>query len=111
MGCIFCKIIAGEIPSNKIYEDDFVYAFDDIQPQAPVHSLIVPKKHIESLNDLSDTELWAAMLNGVHEVAKAKGIKDTGYRIVVNCGPDGTQIVWHLHMHVLGGELLDAKMG
>lgn len=111
MGCIFCKIIKGEVLSKKVYEDELVYAFDDIQPQAKVHSLVVPKQHIENLNQLGDKELWHAMLKAAQEVAKIKGIDETGYRTVINCGPDGTQIIWHLHLHVLGGQLLDSKMG
>lgn len=111
MDCIFCKIVGNEIPSTRVYEDDLVLAFDDIQPQAPVHVVIVPKKHIENLNELSDSSIWFAMLRATQEVAKIKGIDRTGYRTVVNCGKDGTQLVWHLHMHVMGGRLLDDKMG
>jgi len=111
MSCIFCKIIRGEIPSSKVFEDGLVYAFDDIEPQAKVHTLVVPKEHIENLNDMKDQDLWFAMLKASHQVAKLKGIEKSGYRTVINCGPDGTQIVQHLHLHVLGGQLLDSKMG
>ena len=111
MGCIFCKIVGGEIPSAKVYEDDWVLAFDDIQPQTPVHVVIVPKQHIESLNELADGPTWFAMLGAAQEVARIKGIAESGYRTVINCGKDGTQIIWHLHMHVMGGKLLDGKMG
>ena len=111
MSCIFCKIIRGEIPSSKVYEDDLVYAFDDIEPQAKVHTLVVPKRHIETLNEMADQDLWFAMLQASQKVAKLKGIEKSGYRTVINCGPDGTQIVMHLHLHVLGGQLLDSKMG
>ena len=111
MGCIFCKIVANEIPAKKVYEDDLVVAFDDIQPQAPVHVVIIPKEHIENLNDLDNKEIWFAMLNAAQEVAKVKGIDHSGYRVVVNCGKDGTQIIWHLHLHVMGGRLLESTMG
>ena len=110
MDCVFCKIIKGEIPSSKVYENDLVLAFDDIQPQSPVHVLIVPKKHISTLNDLNDSEIWTALLQASRTVAEIKGIKENGYRVTVNCGPDATQIVFHLHMHVMGGKLLDGKM-
>ncbi|QNI31205.1 histidine triad nucleotide-binding protein [Alloacidobacterium dinghuense] len=104
MDCIFCKIIAGQIPSKKIYEDDLTYAFMDIDPKAPVHLLIVPRKHIASLAeaDASDT----ALLGHMHAVAKKIGAEhnlSAGYRTVINTGPDGGQTVSHLHMHLLGG--------
>jgi histidine triad (HIT) family protein len=109
--CIFCKIIKGEIPSKKVYEDDVIFAFDDINPQAPVHTLVVPKQHIPTLNDMEDDKIWSAMLKGAKEIARIKGVSEKGYRIVVNCGKDGGQIVMHLHLHVLGGKRLDDKMG
>ena len=93
MDCLFCKIINGEIPSKKIYEDEFVYAFYDIDPKAPVHFLVIPKEHIPS----------ADYLNG--EICKILDVKD-GYRVVMNCGENGGQTVGHLHFHVLGGRLL-----
>ncbi|MEN6474711.1 MAG: histidine triad nucleotide-binding protein [Syntrophaceae bacterium] len=111
MSCIFCKIIRGEIPSSKVYEDELVFAFDDIEPQARVHTLVVPKRHIETLNEMPDQDLWFAMLKAAQQIAKLKGIEKSGYRTVINCGPDGTQIVPHLHLHILGGQLLDSKMG
>ncbi len=111
MECIFCKIIKGEIPSAKIYEDELVYAFDDIEPQAPVHTLVVPKRHIATLNDLDDAALWQAMLQAAQEVARIKGIDQSGYRTVINCGEEGGQIVMHLHLHVLGARRLDGRMG
>lgn len=111
MDCIFCKIVAGEIPSTRVYEDNLVYAFNDIQPLAPVHVVVVPKKHYATLNDLDDTETWFAMLRAAQEIARIRGVNESGYRIAVNCGPDGTQIVMHLHLHVLGGRLLESKMG
>ena len=106
--CLFCKIIAGEIPSAKVYEDDRVYAFRDISPEAPVHVLIVPKAHITSANDLNDEN--AAVVGHIFavaaKIAKAEGIADGGYRIVNNCGEDGGQTVKHLHFHMLGGRSL-----
>ena len=105
--CLFCKIVAGTIPSNKIYEDDSCYAFYDIDPQAPVHFLVVPKQHIKSADDL--TKENAAVVSHIflviQKIAKELGLKD-GYRIVNNCGKDGGQSVSHLHFHVLGKRLL-----
>ncbi len=111
--CLFCKIIAGEIPSAKVYEDDMVYAFRDISPEAPVHVLIVPKVHITSANDLNDEN--AAVVGHIFavaaKIAKAEGIADSGYRIVNNCGEDGGQTVKHLHFHMLGGRSLSWPPG
>jgi histidine triad (HIT) family protein len=105
--CLFCKIIAGEIPSNHIYEDDSCYAFYDIDPQAPVHFLVVPKQHIQSADDLTDEN--AAVVSHIflviQKIAKDLGLEN-GYRIVNNCGKDGGQTVPHLHFHVLGKRLL-----
>ena len=105
--CLFCKIIAGVIPSNKVYEDELCYAFYDIDPQAPVHFLVIPKQHIASADEIDGTN--SAIVAHVFEViAKiAKELKlEKGYRIVNNCGEDGGQTVGHLHFHVLGGRLL-----
>ena len=105
--CLFCKIAAGQIPSNKIYEDDKVLAFYDIDPQAPVHFLVIPKEHIGSADEIDGTNI--AIVAHVFEViAKiAKELKlEKGYRIVNNCGEEGGQTVGHLHFHVLGGRLL-----
>jgi histidine triad (HIT) family protein len=104
MDCLFCKIIAGTIPSKKLYEDDQAYAFADIDPKSPVHLLIVPKKHIPSLaeTDAADT----ALLGHLHAVAKRLAAEHNlsgGYRTVINTGPDGGQTVSHLHIHLLGG--------
>ncbi|HOJ15267.1 MAG TPA: histidine triad nucleotide-binding protein [Deltaproteobacteria bacterium] len=111
MDCIFCRIVSGEVPSTKVYEDELVYAFEDIQPLAPVHVIVVPKRHVATLNELDDSDVWFSMLKAAKETAKIKGVAETGYRIAVNCGRDGTQIVMHLHLHVLGGRLLDGKLG
>ena len=105
MDCLFCKIIKGEIPSNKVYEDDAVFAFRDIEPQAPVHILIIPKEHIASANDLNDenSAIVGHIFSVAAKIAKSEGIAEGGYRIVNNCGADGGQTVGHLHFHMLGG--------
>lgn len=108
--CIFCKIIAGEIPSTKIYEDNHVFAFDDISPQAPVHTLIIPKQHIENLNDEPSKEVLAELFSAVVKVAEIKGVKDSGYRIIQNNGAESGQTVFHMHIHVLGGRHLGEKL-
>lgn len=102
--CIFCKIIKGEIPKDFIYEDKKVVVFADIKPSAPVHLLIIPKKHIAKLQDLGDNskELLGHILLTANKVAEMKNIKK-GFKIVINCGPDGGQKVPHLHVHLLGG--------
>lgn len=106
--CLFCKIIAGEIPSDKVYEDESVYAFNDISPEAPVHILIVPKEHISSCNELDEknAQVVAKIFTVAKKLAEEKGIADKGYRIVNNCGEDGGQSVKHLHFHLLGGRSL-----
>ena len=108
MDCLFCKIIAGEIPSSKVYEDEYVFAFRDIEPQAPVHILIVPKEHIASANELNEEN--AAIVSRIFlaaaKIAKEENIAADGYRIVNNCGKDGGQTVGHLHFHMLGGRSL-----
>lgn len=108
MDCLFCKIIQGDIPSSKIYEDEFVYAFRDIDPKAPTHVLIVPKKHIASLNELEqeDTAVLGKVYEAVKTIAVSEGIDQTGYRVVVNTLSDGGQTVAHLHFHLLGGRSL-----
>ena len=113
MDCLFCKIVAGDIPSAKVYEDDKVYAFRDIEPQAPVHILIIPKEHIASANEL--TEENASIVGHIFavaaKIAKDEGIAEGGYRIVNNCGEDGGQTVKHLHFHMLGGRSLQWPPG
>lgn len=100
--CIFCKIANHEIPSTVVYEDDAVIAFDDLNPQAPVHTLVVPKAHYENIIDGVPAETLAAMANAVAEVARAKGL-DEGFRVITNTGAAAGQTVMHLHWHVLGG--------
>ena len=106
--CLFCKIVAGEIPSQKVYEDDHVFAFNDIHPLAPVHVLIVPKKHLASLNDVNDEtgEEVLHVLKAIPVIAAQLGLSENGYRVISNCGPDAGQTVHHLHFHLLGGKQL-----
>ena len=104
--CLFCKIAAGEIPSTKVYEDDLVYAFRDISPQAPTHVLVIPKKHIKSVTEISpseDKELLSRIFEVIGIVAKQEGIDKDGFRVVSNIGENGQQSVPHLHFHVIGG--------
>jgi histidine triad (HIT) family protein len=108
MSCLFCKIIAGEIPSKKLYEDEALFAFQDINPQAPLHALIVPKQHIATLNDLTDGHdgLVGSMLRRAAAIAKEHGHHASGYRTVFNCNRAAGQTVFHIHLHVLGGRSL-----
>lgn len=105
--CIFCKIIAGDIPSSKVYEDDRVYAFRDINPMAPVHVLIVPKTHVASADGISESNSAdvARIFEVIPKIAAAEGLTN-GYRVITNCGEDGCQSVKHLHFHLLGGKKL-----
>lgn len=105
MDCIFCKIADGTIPANVVYENDSVVAFKDLQPQAPEHILIIPKKHIPTINDFTadDGAVFAAMGSAAREVAKALGVAEQGYRLVINCNEQGGQTVFHTHMHFLAG--------
>ncbi|OEH86150.1 histidine triad nucleotide-binding protein [Desulfuribacillus stibiiarsenatis] len=111
--CIFCKIIEGQIPSKKVYEDDMVYAFHDISPAAPVHILLIPKKHISSAMELelADMEYVKQIHLAAQKIAKQLGIDEKGFRIVNNCGKDGGQTVSHLHYHLLGGRNLNWPPG
>ena len=110
--CLFCRIIAGEIPSTKVYEDDTVFAFRDIAPQAPTHILVVPKEHIASAAELNgeNAPLAAACLCAAAKIAVQEGLSG-GYRLVSNCGDDAGQTVKHLHFHILGGKRLQHQMG
>lgn len=101
--CVFCEIVKGNIPSTKVYEDDMILAFKDLNPQAPVHILVVPKEHISSANDISteNSKYVAHIFEKIPEIAKAQGIES--YRIINNCGEDAGQTVMHLHFHILGG--------
>ncbi len=112
MSCIFCQIVSKEIPSKLIYEDDELIAFRDIQPQSPVHFLVLPKKHITRIADMKDKDfpIIGKMARVATELAGKEGISD-GFRIVMNCGEEGGQTVWHVHMHVLGGRKLNDLLG
>lgn len=111
--CIFCKIARGEIPCQKIYEDETVLVFKDINPEAPVHILLIPKKHINSINELQeeDTNIISHIFIIAKKVAGDMGIHESGYRIVTNCGNDGGQTVQHIHFHLLGGRSLSWPPG
>lgn len=107
MDCLFCKIVKGEIPSSKYYEDEFVYAFADIAPQAPFHAIIIPKEHIQSAADIdaNNSYLVAKVFEAAAKIAEQQGLEN-GFRVVTNVGKDGGQTVGHIHFHLLGGRLL-----
>ena len=109
--CLFCKIVAGEIPSTKVYEDEKILAFRDIAPQAPCHVLVIPKAHISDANGITaeNSAVVAHIFQVIPQIAKAEGLEN-GYRIVSNCGPDAGQTVQHLHFHILGGKQLSLEM-
>ena len=111
MSCLFCKIIAGEIPSTKVYEDELVLAFRDIAPQAPTHILVIPKEHISGCNGITaeNSAVVAHIFEVIPQIAKAEGLEN-GYRVVSNCGDDAGQTVHHLHFHILGGKKLALEM-
>jgi histidine triad (HIT) family protein len=113
MDCIFCKIVHDEIPSDIVYQDDDFFAFRDINPQAPVHVLIITKKHIPSVNDLADKDsgLMGKMILVAQKIAAKEKVSVSGYRLAINTGPDGTQIVPHIHLHLLGGHRLIDQLG
>ena len=113
MDCVFCKIVAGEIPADILYQDEEMIAFRDINPLAPTHLLIIPKKHIPSLGHLSGAELSLIvdMVNTANQLVKREGIAESGYRLVINSGKQGGQLVPHLHMHLLGGRQLSDALG
>ena len=111
VNCLFCKIAAGEIPSAKVYEDDHVFSFRDINPQAPVHVLVIPKRHVASVSEsdqLTDSEI-SACFRAIRLIAKQENLAN-GYRVISNCGPDACQSVPHLHFHVLGGRKMAEEM-
>ena len=113
MDCIFCQIASGKIPSDTVYQDQEIVAFRDINPKAPVHILIIPKKHIASLDQLSQsaTALVGRMVAVASRLAKGEGVAEKGYRLAINCGKEGGQLVPHLHMHLLGGRQLSDALG
>ena len=103
--CLFCKIVKGEVPSKKVHEDERILAFEDIQPQAPTHTLIIPKKHIATLNEIeeADRDLLGDIVLVARKIAREKGLSEEGYRLVVNCLESAGQAVFHIHFHLLGG--------
>jgi histidine triad (HIT) family protein len=110
--CIFCKIAKGEIPSENVYEDDMLLAFKDIHPEAPVHIVIIPKKHIDSVNTLEeqDSELISQIFLAIKKIAVQLNIADSGYRVITNIGEDGGQTIHHIHFHLIGGRRLSPKV-
>ncbi len=110
--CIFCKIIKKEIPGDIVYEDNEILAFKDINPQAPIHILVIPKKHVESILDLKeeDEELVGKIFTVIKKIAKEQNIEETGFRVISNCGEDAGQAVKHLHFHILAGKKLGLKI-
>lgn len=111
--CIFCKIIAGDIPAKKLYEDKYVVAFEDISPKAPFHALVIPKKHIATINDIEveDEVAVGRLYSAAKQIIADAGYTDQGYRVVMNCGEDAGQTVYHIHLHVLAGRTLSWPPG
>ena len=107
--CIFCKIVAGEIPATVVYQDEEMLVFEDISPKAPVHLLLIPKQHMATLNDAGpeQAEMLGRLALKAAELATEKGVAQNGYRVQINCNPDGGQVVFHLHMHLIGGRKLE----
>jgi histidine triad (HIT) family protein len=112
-GCIFCRIVAGELPSDIVYQDESFLAFRDVMPKAPKHILVIPKTHIASAAELTEgrENLAGRLIIIANKLAEREGIAKKGYRLAINCGPEGGQIVPHLHLHLLGGRQMDAKLG
>lgn len=108
--CIFCKIATGEIPTTAVFENEVVIAFDDLSPQAPVHTLVIPKTHYRNLDDDVPESVLGALFSAVGQVARIKGVAESGYRVIVNNGPDANQTVQHLHVHVMGGRPMSHGM-
>jgi histidine triad (HIT) family protein len=108
MDCVFCRIVKGEIPSQKVLDTEEILAFRDIEPAAPVHILIIPKRHIETVNhvEADDAALLGSMIQAARDLARDEGLSDSGYRLVFNCNRDGGQVVFHLHLHLMGGRPL-----
>lgn len=106
--CIFCKIVAGEIPAQRVYEDELVIGFRDLNPQAPVHLLLIPRRHIANLNALTDEDdaTVARLYRAAAQIAEREGFAESGYRCVINCNDDGGQTVYHLHLHLLAGRAM-----
>ncbi len=113
MGCVFCQIVAGDLPGDIVYRDDEILAFRDVNPQAPVHLLVIPRKHIASLAQVGeeDVPLMGSLVGVANKLARQEGIAKSGYRLVINCGQQGGQLVPHLHLHLLGGRQLSGRLG
>ena len=111
MECIFCNILAGKVKANIIYEDERCVAFPDLHPQAPLHLLIIPREHIPSIADAQGEEIVSHLVHVANKLAQTEGISSRGYRLVINFGPEGGQIVPHLHLHLLGGQRLEDRLG
>ena len=111
--CLFCKILAGEIPADIIYESETAVAFRDISPRAPTHAVIIPRQHIATINDIetSDQTIIGSLFTAAREIATQEGLADRGYRVVMNCNREAGQTVFHLHLHLLGGRQLDWPPG
>lgn len=109
--CLFCKMVSGEIKPDAVYENDRILAFRDINPQAPVHVLIIPKRHIPTFDELDDGELAGELMLGAKAIAEQEGLTPDGYRIVINCKQYGGQEVYHLHLHVIGGRQMSWPPG
>lgn len=111
--CIFCQIVKGEMDSKFVYRDEQVTAFRDINPVAPTHILVIPNEHIASLNEVTEENegLLGHMLTVVKPIAEKEGIQDTGYRLIINTGPDANQVIFHLHLHIIGGRRMRHPMG
>ncbi len=108
MNCLFCKVIDKKIPSKIVYEDEQVFAFEDINPQAPIHILIIPKKHISTALDLKqeDNELISRLFHAANKIAKNRGVAERGFRLVMNCNPESGQTIYHIHIHLLAGRVM-----
>jgi len=111
--CLFCKLINGDIPTDIVYQDDDVFAFHDVSPQAPIHILVIPKQHIATINDTDESHqaVLGKLVLTAKKIAKEQSIADNGYRLVVNCNQDGGQTVFHIHLHLLGGRSLSWPPG
>jgi histidine triad (HIT) family protein len=112
MSCIFCKIANKEIPSQVVFENEYVLAFRDLNPQAPVHILVIPKKHVSSINEINseNSSIMAEIFLAINNIVKSEKISESGYRVISNCGDDGCQSVQHLHFHILGGKKLSETL-
>lgn len=111
--CVFCKIVAGEAPATKVYQDEQITAFHDTRPAAPVHILVIPNRHIASVNDLTEADepLMGRLLTIAKQIAEEQGIAESGYRLILNTGPNAGQAVFHIHLHILGGQRMRYPMG